>query len=379
MSETLQSAGRILLIDNSAGVTGAFNSAVGMACANSDEVILVLPSGSDCLEILRRDHPELHTISLPMIELQRSPMLLFYLPMLLVNTYRLLRIASAHDTRVVHVNDMYNLLGVMLKLCRPTIVLIQHVRLMPDSYIRPVYGFLRWLVSRYADTIVCVSDAVAGHWQLAQQARVVYDVLQLKETLPAKVQTSMPTVTMAYAANYTAGKGQQYALEALARLEMENVRIIFAGATMGVQANEAYRQSLTQLAHQLGVDSQVEFRDRCDNIEALFKQCDVVLNFSDSESLSHTCIEALYFGLPLVATDSGGPGELFVDGQSGVLVPRGDVKAMAAALRGLAQSPERRQRLGDAGQRAVTLRGLVRTTESAEHPIAEVYRVFLPE
>ena len=56
-----------------------------------------------------------------------------------------------------------------------------------------------------------------------------------------------------------------------------------------------------------------------------------MLNFSESESFSMTCLESLYYGTPLIATDSGGPAELFKHGESGHLVPNRDVQAMAKA------------------------------------------------
>ena len=67
-------------------------------------------------------------------------------------------------------------------------------------------------------------------------------------------------------------------------------------------------------------------------MEQLIKSFDIMLNFSESESFSMTCLESLYYGTPLIATDSGGPAELFEHGKSGHLVPNRDVQAMAKAI-----------------------------------------------
>jgi glycosyltransferase involved in cell wall biosynthesis len=52
-----------------------------------------------------------------------------------------------------------------------------------------------------------------------------------------------------------------------------------------------------------------------------------------------------------VAYDGGGVPEMIAAGETGVLLPTGDVDALAAAMLELAGDPELRRRLGDAGSR----------------------------
>ena len=67
-------------------------------------------------------------------------------------------------------------------------------------------------------------------------------------------------------------------------------------------------------------------------------------------------IEAMLCGLPVVATDIRGPREQVVPGETGLLVPPGEVTALAAALRRLVADAALRQRMGEAGRaRAVSL------------------------
>jgi glycosyltransferase involved in cell wall biosynthesis len=67
-------------------------------------------------------------------------------------------------------------------------------------------------------------------------------------------------------------------------------------------------------------------------------------------------VEGMACGLPCVASHTGGIPELIEHEVTGVLVPRGDAAGLAAALRGLASDPPRRQRLGHAArERAVRL------------------------
>lgn len=60
--------------------------------------------------------------------------------------------------------------------------------------------------------------------------------------------------------------------------------------------------------------------------------------------------EAMASGLPVVATDGGGVRELVADGESGLIVPRGDVAALAGALARLLDDPPTLRRLGLAGR-----------------------------
>jgi glycosyltransferase involved in cell wall biosynthesis len=57
-------------------------------------------------------------------------------------------------------------------------------------------------------------------------------------------------------------------------------------------------------------------------------------------------LEAMASGLPVVATRGGAFPEIVEDGRSGLLVPRGDVEALADALSELLADPGRRAALG---------------------------------
>jgi 2-deoxystreptamine N-acetyl-D-glucosaminyltransferase/2-deoxystreptamine glucosyltransferase len=62
-------------------------------------------------------------------------------------------------------------------------------------------------------------------------------------------------------------------------------------------------------------------------------------------------MEAMAAGLPVVATAVGGVPELVADGETGLLVPPGEVRTFAAALASLAGDPDRRHELGAAAVR----------------------------
>ncbi len=78
------------------------------------------------------------------------------------------------------------------------------------------------------------------------------------------------------------------------------------------------------------------------DMSSYYKTADCFLLTSDYEGYGRTVIEAMAAGLPVVMTDVGLAGELFVDGLDGVVVPVGDAGAVSEALRAM---------LGDAALR----------------------------
>jgi D-inositol-3-phosphate glycosyltransferase len=63
-----------------------------------------------------------------------------------------------------------------------------------------------------------------------------------------------------------------------------------------------------------------------------------------------TCLEAMAFGKPVVASAVGGLLDLVADGETGVLVKPHDTQALRAALKRLLGDRDLRRRLGAAGR-----------------------------
>jgi glycosyltransferase involved in cell wall biosynthesis len=87
-----------------------------------------------------------------------------------------------------------------------------------------------------------------------------------------------------------------------------------------------------------------------DELQHLYARAAVVACPSRREGFGVACLEAMAHGKPVVATGVGGLRDLVVDGETGLVVPPRDPKALREALRRLLADPELRLRLGKAGR-----------------------------
>lgn len=79
----------------------------------------------------------------------------------------------------------------------------------------------------------------------------------------------------------------------------------------------------------------------------------VALSRMDSESFGVAIIEASAAGVPVVVSDAGGLPEVTIDGITGLIVPREDPMAAAAAIERLVLDSSLRKKLGRSGQKHV--------------------------
>jgi sugar transferase (PEP-CTERM/EpsH1 system associated) len=108
-------------------------------------------------------------------------------------------------------------------------------------------------------------------------------------------------------------------------------------------------QDTTRLAESLNLAGDVRLLGNRDDVNTVLQAFDIFVLSSTSEGLSNTIQEAMATGLPVVATNVGGADELVVEGQTGMLTPSGDDRAMADALLALARDGDRRAAFGRSG------------------------------
>ena len=110
-------------------------------------------------------------------------------------------------------------------------------------------------------------------------------------------------------------------------------------------------RSLKAAVKRMNAADRVRFLGWRSDIPDLMHCFDLFVLPSRNEGMGRVIIEAMAAGLPVVASRTGGVPDLVTDGQNGFLVPPGDAAALGRAILTLADRPDLRRRMGEAGMR----------------------------
>jgi L-malate glycosyltransferase len=207
-----------------------------------------------------------------------------------------------------------------------------------------------WLVARSSNCVVAVSAYIQHLLAPTLRSEILYDYFAGVARTPKKwAATDAKIIVMI--GNYIHGKGQDVALAAFIEAAEKDatLRLHFYGGALGLQKKRDYRAQLEATAKQSACAHRIVFHDTTRDGAAVLATAYAALNFSQSESFSMTVMEACGAGVPVIATRSGGPQEIVVDGATGYLIAVGDVAAARDAMAKLAANPAQAARMGQAG------------------------------
>jgi glycosyltransferase involved in cell wall biosynthesis len=195
-----------------------------------------------------------------------------------------------------------------------------------------------------SDAIVANSESVAASAIAVEHvdpARV--HVIENGVDLPAvSADVAAPDPLGIIVANIRPEKNHEELLRALATLAAPpRIRIIGDGAG---------RPALERLAAELGVAGVVEFAGLVPDAACCFAEAQFSLLVSRFEGMPNAVLESMAYGVPVVGTAIPGIASLVDDGVDGLLVPPGDVPALAAAIERISSDPALRTRLGAAAR-----------------------------
>ena len=346
---------RVLVIENGIAVTGGVKSIArgSMVLRDRFDFVFLLPSGSQAIPYMRKKG--FTVCEMPMRELKTSAVsLLLYGPILLLNSIRFTRLIRRHKIDLIHSNDFYNLIPCIYRMFGGQLAYVCHVRLMPSRFPKMLVGLWCFFHKRYASSVIADSQAVKKELNYLNNVVVIGDGLPLQEVeyFPATSKIVL------YPSNFTRGKGQDYAIRSFAHISKNypEWKLRFMGSDLGLKKNADYKKELVVMANDLGIVNQVEWKHFSNDMPREYMDSSIVLNFSDSESFSLTCLEALFYGRPVISTNCGGPSEIIDHEESGLLVPTGDITSMHAAMDILMKDPDRRERMALMGRDRVRRR-----------------------
>ena len=126
-------------------------------------------------------------------------------------------------------------------------------------------------------------------------------------------------------------------------------------ARLAIAGEGPLKPDLIRQTQQLGLEGRVQFLGYRDDVVDLLTAADAFVLSSRWEGSPKVVMEAGAFGLPIVATHAGGIPELVRHGEDGLLVPAGDIEALASAMRAIMEMPpEKRTGMGTSARSFIT-------------------------
>jgi glycosyltransferase involved in cell wall biosynthesis len=234
-----------------------------------------------------------------------------------------------------------------------------HVRGMGWDKSWKQWGFL-WL----ADTVLAVSEACAAsveRFVRSNRLQVIYNGV----TLPTEQSTCdyernciryelglpLETKIILSIAHICPRKGQLYAIAALAEVikAIPTVHLCLVGS---LDRDRAYVDQIRRTTHEHQLEDFVTILGFRSDIFQLMGGADVFMHTAIADPHPRAVIEAMAFGLPVVAFAVDGVAETVVE-EAGFLVPTGDVRGIAEAVQWLLKSHTRAVEMGKRGRERV--------------------------
>lgn len=215
----------------------------------------------------------------------------------------------------------------------------------------PRRAWLARQVFTLANAVIVLGEQwaeVIGPWCPPGRVQVVPNGVPVPERTASGAKDGTPVILCL--GNYERRKGQADLIAALARMSGA-ARLLLHG----FESEPGQRESLAGLADSLGVADRVALPGPVmgEAKEAVVLGSDLFCLPSYDEGLPMSMLEAMAAGLPVVVTRVGAIPEALIDGKDGLIVPAGDVDALASALDELLADDDKRLRIAAAGRAKV--------------------------
>lgn len=227
---------------------------------------------------------------------------------------------------------------------------------------------LTCLAYRRASAVVALTETAAAYLRI-QTGRLVVSipnlVLPVGTAQTAAVSPRRPAILAM--GRLSREKGFDVLIEAFGKLASR-----YPDWTLTILGDGPERRALAVAIDRLGLRDRVDLPGQVSHPSAVLRQAELFVCPSRVEGFGMALCEAMACGLPVIATDADGPRAILRDDQNGLMVPREDRQALAAAMERLMTDGELRSRLG---QRAVE----VTSRFSLERILAQWEALLLPQ
>jgi glycosyltransferase involved in cell wall biosynthesis len=372
---------RVLYVDHTAKLGGAELALIHMVAniGPGYQPVVVLFSEGPLVDRLLAMGIETHVLPLDrsVTEARKdslglaSLLRIFGLVRIFLFILELRRFIRRHEIAIVHTNSLKADLigGIAARFAR--VPVIWHLRdRISDDYLPPIVArVVRRLARIIPHQVIANSLATLKTLRLksyrdahvlpnapalARRFHVIHDGINLRELPPAPVDEPRRILTVGLVGRITPWKGQHIFIEAAAivRREFANVRFQIVG---GALFNETeYEDEIRKLLALRELEDVVEMTGQVPDAKRLIAKMDLVVHASiTGEPFGQVIIEGMEAGKPIVATNGGGVPEIVLHGVTGLLVPMGDVTAMAQAILRFLGDREFREKTGRLGRQRI--------------------------
>jgi glycosyltransferase involved in cell wall biosynthesis len=373
---------RILFLHSSSDTYGAskiFVQTVSIAQKNGHTAIVVLSNKGNLEQILKAMGVEVHIVNLGIIRRQ------YFNLAGIVN--RFLKWRSAFSTlntliRSHHIDTIFsNTAAVLIGGFVAHRNGLKHIWHIHEIIEKPVFlhRFLAWRFKTTADHLIVVSKAVEQHWQHALPANKITQIYNGIEpiapsTIPDfRITCNIPAnaLVIGMAARIHYWKGQSYFVEIARALLSTQKKLQQNNSTSEKQLNESntplyfliagdpfpgYEYLLDALHAQLQdpiFKGRVFYVGLVKEMDVFYRSIDLlVLPSQLPDPLPTVILEAMQYGIPVVATAQGGALEMVQDDVTGIFIPLDDALVAAEKIHAILPASIRQQ-MATAGQQRV--------------------------
>ncbi len=239
-----------------------------------------------------------------------------------------------------------------------------------DEFQKHSYGPAVWFfraiqrfVVRRARRIIAPSKYLArivSGWVPARKVDVVYNGISLENNIVAKREANL----IVSSGRLVSWKGFE---------DLIDVVSAHAEWKLDILGDGPERRKLEDRMWEMSAEKHISLRGSVPHTKALnfFAQAAVFVLNSRYEGLSHTLIEAMSTGTPVIATRVGGNPEVVQDGVNGILIKVGDKVALEQAISRLFSDEDLRTRVGAAARERAKDFSIEKTVEATAKLLKE--------
>lgn len=325
------------------------------------EAHVILPNDGVLVEALRQVGAQVEVIPYPILRRKYfNPKGIFdYAISYRKFSKQLLEYAKKHQIDLIHNNTTAVLEGIYLKK-KLGIPLIWHVH---EIIVKPkqISDFINYLMGRYADQIITVSQAVANHVLTSsaiapEQVQVIYNgvdnsIYQPMDTTKIREHFGIANdqTVIGMIGRVNAWKGQGDFLEAVLPLLQEDPKRVAFLAGSAFEGEEWRVQELDETIAQSGYANQIKRIDYYDRPQELYNLFDLfVLPSTNPDPLPTVVLEAMASGKPVVGYRHGGVCEMVAEGENGLLAQPGNPALLSETMKEILENPEKLEAFGKA-------------------------------